>query len=60
MRSQAGQGWVLLPEQYDDGGYTGANMDRPTLRRLLADVRDRKIDCILCLGHAAVQAPSAD
>ncbi|MBS1982729.1 MAG: recombinase family protein, partial [Bdellovibrionales bacterium] len=47
VRSQAGEGWVLQPEHYDDGGYTGANMDRPALRRLLADVRDKKVDCIV-------------
>ena len=28
IRSQAGEGWILLPEQYDDGGYTSANMER--------------------------------
>ena len=33
IRSQAGEGWTLLPEQYDDGGYTGANMERPAMRR---------------------------
>ncbi len=31
IRSQAGEGWVGLPVQYDDGGYTGANMERPVL-----------------------------
>lgn len=36
-RSQVGEGWACLPAQYDDGGYTGANMDRPALRRLMAD-----------------------
>jgi len=34
----AGEGWTLLPSQYDDGGFTGANMERPALRRLLADI----------------------
>ena len=47
IRSQAGEGWTLLPEQYDDGGYTGANMDRPGLRRLLADVQAKKVDCVV-------------
>jgi site-specific DNA recombinase len=47
IRSQAGEGWTLLPEQYDDGGYTGANMDRPALRRLLADVKAGKVDCVV-------------
>jgi site-specific DNA recombinase len=47
IRSQAGEGWTLVPEQYDDGGYTGANMDRPALRRLLADIQAKKVDCVV-------------
>jgi site-specific DNA recombinase len=47
IRSQAGEGWTLLPDQYDDGGYTGANMERPAMRRLLADVQARKVDCVV-------------
>ena len=38
IKSQANEGWVCLPERYDDGGFTGGNLDRPALRRLLADV----------------------
>jgi hypothetical protein len=47
IRSQAGEGWTLLPAQYDDGGYTGANMDRPALRRLLADSQAGNVDCVV-------------
>ena len=47
IRSQAGEGWTLLPDQYDDGGYTGANMDWPALRRLLADSQAGKVDCVV-------------
>ncbi|MBM4225334.1 MAG: recombinase family protein, partial [Gammaproteobacteria bacterium] len=47
VRSQAGEGWKLLPEFYDDGGFTGANMQRPALRRLLADVEAKKVDCVV-------------
>jgi site-specific DNA recombinase len=46
-RSQRGEGWVALPEHYDDGGYTGANMDRPALQKLLQDVRDGLVDCVM-------------
>jgi len=47
IRSQTGEGWSLLPTQYDDGGYTGANMERPALKRLMADVQGGNIDCIV-------------
>ena len=47
IKSQKGSGWVVLPEHYDDGGYSGGNMERPALKRLLADVEAGKIDIIL-------------
>jgi site-specific DNA recombinase len=47
IRSQAHAGWTLLRSKYDDGGFSGANMDRPALQRLLADVRARKVDVIV-------------
>lgn len=39
-------GWVALPERYDDGGFTGTNMKRPALKRLLADIAAGRIDCV--------------
>ena len=45
VKSQAGQGWSLLPQRYDDGGFTGGHMDRPALQRLLADIQAGQIDC---------------
>ncbi len=47
MRSQAGEGWTCLPDRCDDGGYTGGNMERSALKRLLADVETGKIDCVI-------------
>ncbi|MBI4905154.1 MAG: recombinase family protein [Acidobacteria bacterium] len=47
IRSQRGEGWVALPGHYDDGGFTGANMDRPALQKLLQDVRDGLVDCVM-------------
>lgn len=47
IRSQRGEGWVPLPDRYDDGGFTGANMDRPALQRLLQDVREGLVDCVM-------------
>jgi site-specific DNA recombinase len=47
IRSQAGEGWTLVNNHYDDGGFTGANMDRPALKQLLADVEAGKVNCIV-------------
>lgn len=47
IKSQQHEGWVCLPNRYDDGGYTGANMDRPAMRRLIADIEAGKIDCVV-------------
>ena len=45
--SQREAGWTALAERYDDGGYTGANLDRPALERLLADIEAGLIDCLI-------------
>lgn len=45
--SQRSGGLVALPERYDDGGFTGGNLDRPALERLLADIRAGLIDCVV-------------
>jgi site-specific DNA recombinase len=47
IRSQANEGWECLPDHYDDGGFTGGNMDRPALKRLMADIEAGKIDCVV-------------
>src|SRR3954453_1740729 len=47
VRSQAGEGWALVGERYDDGGYTGANTERPGLQRLMADIDAGKVDCVV-------------
>ena len=46
-RSQLHAGWIALAERYDDGGFTGANLERPALRRLLADIAAGGIDCVM-------------
>lgn len=45
--SQKHEGWQLLPEFYDDGGYSGGNMERPGLRQLMADVESGSVDVIV-------------
>ena len=47
IHSQAHAGWTALPDRYDDGGYSGSNLDRPALQRLLADIQAGQIDCVL-------------
>jgi site-specific DNA recombinase len=47
IQSQRREGWIALPELYDDGGFTGANMDRPALRRLLQAVEAGELDCVV-------------
>ncbi len=45
--SQAHEGWEALPDLYDDGGWSGGNMDRPALKQLLEDVASGKVDIIV-------------
>lgn len=45
--SQAGEGWHLVPEYYDDGGWSGGNMDRPALKKLLNDISVGRIDVVV-------------
>jgi site-specific DNA recombinase len=47
IRSQQREGWKAVPVRFDDGGFTGANMERPALTRLMASVRNRAIDCVV-------------
>jgi site-specific DNA recombinase len=45
--SQRHAGWIALPDTYDDGGLSGGSMDRPALQRLLADVKNGKVQIIV-------------
>jgi site-specific DNA recombinase len=45
--SQKNEGWTCLPDRYDDGGFSGGNMDRPGLRTLIADIEAGKVDCVV-------------
>ncbi len=47
IASQQHEGWVCLPEHYDDGGFSGGSMERPALHRLLADIAAGKVDCVV-------------
>ena len=47
VKSQAHEGWKLVRERYDDGGFSGGNLNRPALKKLLGNVRDGKVDVIV-------------
>src|SRR5271156_3580160 len=47
IKSQAHEGWQLIRDHYDDGGFSGGSMDRPALQKLLTDVEARRIDVIV-------------
>ena len=47
IRSQRTEGWLPLTERYDDGGFTGGNIDRPALSRLLADIQSGHVNCVV-------------
>jgi DNA invertase Pin-like site-specific DNA recombinase len=47
IRSQRHEGWGCRPQAYDDGGISGATMDRPALQRLLADIRAGNVEASL-------------
>jgi site-specific DNA recombinase len=45
--SQRDQGWTVVADRYDDGGFSGGNTDRPALKRLLADIEHGQIDTVV-------------
>ncbi|MBL4544639.1 MAG: recombinase family protein [Oceanicaulis sp.] len=47
IASQKAEGWKLLPERYDDGGISGGTLERPAIRRLMADIDGGRVDMIV-------------
>src|SRR5437660_1003440 len=47
IRSQRDEGWVLAKTRYDDGGFSGGNIERPALQDLLGDIRAGRIDIVV-------------
>ncbi len=47
VTSQKREGWLLAPDRYDDGGFSGGTLERPALKRLLADIEAGRIDCVV-------------
>lgn len=47
IKSQTHEGWIAVADDYDDGGFSGGNMERPALKRLLADIEAGRIDIVV-------------
>jgi site-specific DNA recombinase len=47
IQSQKHMGWTLMADHYDDGGFSGGNLDRPALQRLMDDVEGQRVDCVV-------------
>ena len=47
IQNRPGDGWCALPTSYDDGGYSGGDLERPALQQLLSDIERGQVDCVL-------------
>ena len=47
IASQRSEGWVELADHYDDGGFSGGTLERPALKRLLADIEEGRVDVVV-------------
>src|SRR3979490_3169203 len=47
IASQRAEGWLLVPDRYDDGGFSGGTLDRPALKRLLRDIEAGQVDVVV-------------
>jgi DNA invertase Pin-like site-specific DNA recombinase len=47
VASQRAEGWVPVPDRYDDGGFSGGTLERPALRRLIADIERGLVDVVV-------------
>ena len=57
IKGQAHEGWRLIPSRYDDGAFSGASLERPSVQKLLTDVRAGQIDVVLVLGALSAERP---
>jgi site-specific DNA recombinase len=57
IKSQPHEGWIAVADDYDDGAFSGGNMERPALKRLLADIEASRIDIVVV--SSATRSPPA-
>ncbi|MBI2070504.1 MAG: recombinase family protein [Elusimicrobia bacterium] len=60
IKSREGEGWGIYPEAYNDPGFSGGNMDRPALRRLLADAKQKKFQAVVCYKYDRLSRNTKD
>jgi site-specific DNA recombinase len=60
IKSQAHEGWRLMRDRYDDGGFSGGSMERPALEKLLDAIRARRIDVIVVYKGDSLTRSLAD
>ena len=56
VASQRSEGWIPVADDYDDGGFSGGNMERPALRRLMADIEEGKVDIVVSIRSTVSHA----
>ena len=47
VASQKAEGWLLVPDRYDDGGFSGGTLERPALQRLISDIEANRVDVVV-------------
>lgn len=60
IKSREPEGWRLYPEQYDDPGFSGGNMDRPALRKLIAEAKQGKFHAVVCYKYDRLSRNTKD
>ena len=56
VASQKAEGWLLVPDRYDDGGFSGGTLERPALQRLTADIEAGRVDVVVVYKSTACPA----
>jgi DNA invertase Pin-like site-specific DNA recombinase len=59
VASQRSEGWAMIREPYDDGGFSGGTLERPALKRLLADVEEGLVDVVVVYSSRCSIAPAS-